>query len=946
MMRPVVVRLLLRVVAFTYIAYLAFALLLVSPALNVLPHRYLQDTYGRELQTGWVLFNPFTLSLDISEAELDDGGGERFVAFSEASVDLSLESLWQPGWVLDAISVRDLFVAVTRHAEDEYNFSDLLVSAATGTSAEPPASEAGALPGVTIRDLQLHSETIVVTDEARKDAYISRWNGLLIRVKNLSTVFEEGQPFSVEVEAADGGKLQWQGEVSIPLGQSTGRLSLSDLNLRKIWEYGEPWLAFELKGGRMLAEAGYQLNWKDTPSYSINNGRVGVTGVAIATKSPAQLADTSVDLGALDISTISVDSATQQITVDAVTLDALAVAGWMDGGRISLQELFAIDLPAGDKDKDNAADAKPWTVTLRNAQLRNSGVRWRSAFTEPPLLEIQPLEASLENLRWPFSEDTLMSLQLSINEQANIAANATLALETGTGSMDFSLQGLPLTWMNPNLPNALKATVTGGAVEIEGQVALQEFAPTHIELAGNVRDFSARQQEAEVQFTGFDLLRIDGLAVDMVEHNLVLEKLTIDSYTGRLHINADGSINASKIWQAEVGEQAQEIAEDLTQDKPWTFSLPVIEISDSAIDFMDQSLPIQFRTVIGDLHGEVRNLGSDPATPATVELAGSVDGYAPVTLTGNVTPMATPTNLDLTLVFDGVDMALLSPYSGTYAGYVIERGLLDLDLQYALKDNTLRGNNAIRVEKLKLGEKIASDKAVDLPLELALAILTDSNGVIDMAIPVTGDVNNPGFDLSGVITDAIVNLLTKAITAPFSLLANLVSSDEDLQRVSFSAGSADLADRSEKSLTDLATALSQRPNLSLTITGSINAKTDGERLQRNTLDAVLLERGLTTENIKEKGPEWEGAIADLYAALPSRSDQSTPPTPHEQYNMVVESITVPDGELSALAGRRAVAVKAYLVNEAGLAAERAVVAQASLQDSDNAFSGVELGIGD
>jgi outer membrane protein OmpA-like peptidoglycan-associated protein len=738
--------------------------------------------------------------------------------------------------------------------------------------------------------------------------------------------------------------LQWQGEVSIPLGQSTGRVTLSDLNLRKLWEYGEPWLAFELKDGRLLVEAEYHLNWKDALSYSINNAHVSVSGVSIAAASPTELADTSVDFKQLDITTIAVDSAAQHITVDAVTLDALAVAGWMEGSRISLQDLFAMDLPAGTEDKDDAENATPWTLALGKAQLRNSGLSWRSEFTEPQLLKIQPLDASLKNLRWPFSGDSVMSLQLSINEQAHIAASGTLALEAGNGSIDFSLQGLPLTWANPNLPKALRATITDGEVEIKGQVALQEFAPTIITLAGNIRDFSARQQQAEDQLTGFDLLRIDGLAVDMVEHNLVLDKLAIDSYTGRLHINEDGSINASKIWQAEVGEQAEEIAEDLTQDKPWSFSLPLIDISDSSIDFMDQSLPIQFRTVIGDLHGEVRNLGSDPATAATVELAGSVDGYAPVTLTGEVTPMATPANLDLTLVFDGVDMALLSPYSGTYAGYVIERGLLDLKLHYALKNNQLQGDNAVRVEKLKLGEKIASDKAVDLPLELALAILTDSNGVIDMAIPVTGDVNNPGFDLSGVITDAIVNLLTKAITAPFTLLANLVSSEDDLQRITFSSGSATLSKRNAEKLTELAAALGQRPNLSLTITGSINATTDTERLQRNKLDAVLIERGLTTENIKAKGPEWEVAIADLYSALPARSANPAAPTPREQYGSVAESITVSDDELTALASRRAVAVKAYLVNEAGLDAARAVVAQADLQEGDDEFSGVELGI--
>jgi hypothetical protein len=944
-----VVRIFLRVIAITYITYLAVALLLITPALNLLPHKYLKDNYDRELQTGWVLLNPFALSLDISEAQLDDSTGKPFVAFSEASIDLSLEGLWQPGWVLNTVKIRDLYVEVTRLTETEYNFSDFI----SGDSAveeppaeEPPATEVSALPGVTIHHLELHSDAIVITDQARETAYVSRWDGLHIQVQDISTVFEEGRPFSVEVEAADGGKLQWTGEISIPQGQSSGRLSLSDLNLHKLWVYAKPWLAFEIKDGRLDIEANYQLGWNDVLSYSVSKGQVGLADLDIAPKAAAQLVDTALSLKALAIDNITVDSVAHQVTIDSVTLDTVAVAGWMEESRISLQELFAVNLPADTQTKDDSEAGEPWTVALNKAQLRNSSVRWRSEFTDPQVQEIQPLEASLENLNWPLAGDTLMSLSLAINQQAKIAVNGTLALDPGTGSIDYSLQGLPLTWFNPNLPEALKATITGGNVDLKGQVALAEYAPTTITMEGKIREFSARRDGAEVQLTGFDLVRIDDLAVDMTEHTLTLKQLTIDSYTGRVHIQEDGSINASKVWQAEVGEEAQQIADDLTKDKPWTFSLPTIQISNSSIDFMDQSLPIQFRTVIGDLQGEVLNLSSDPATAATVKLIGSVDGYAPVTLAGDVIPMADPTNLDLTLVFDGIDMALLSPYSGTYAGYVIDRGLLDLKLHYALKDNQLQGDNAIRVEKLKLGEKISSDKAVDLPLELALAILTDSNGVIDMAVPVSGDVNNPGFDLSGVISDAILNLLTKAITAPFSLLANLVSSEEDLQRVTFSSGSTKLSERSREKLNELTEALNQRPKLSLAITGRLNMKTDRERLQRNKLKAVLLERRLSDDEIKAKSTEWEESIAALYADLTAQDEGTIPVTPREQYERVEASVTISDEQMLTLASERAVAVKLYLVSEAGLAPERAVVAQANLKDSDNEFSGVELSVGD
>lgn len=932
----------LRVAAIIYGAYLAIALLVISPALNLLPHWYLQDTYGRELRTGWVLFNPFKISLDISEAELSDDTGERFIGFSEATVDLSMESLWQPGWVLDRVRIRDLYLDVTRLTEDEYTFSDLL---SDDTAQETPEQDDGDTPGLTIHDLELHSETIVLTDQAREEPYSSRWNELHIRVTDISTVFEEGRPFSVDVEAEGGGTLHWEGEVSLPKGSSTGRLSLSNLNLRKLWQFAQPWLQFELKHGRLAVTGEYRLDWSDTFSYSINDGQVGVSVIDIAPLTPESLPDTAVGLKSLDIKNIALDSSTQQVTIDTVALDSLTVATWMEGSQISLEQLFAVTAPADTADPEEKADDTGWTVALKKAQLRNSHLHWRSQFTDPQILDVQPIEATLENLNWPLSGDSRLSLSLAVNELANIAVKGSLALADGNGSIDYTLDGLPLTWFNPNLPTALKATIAGGKVEVKGQVALQDYAPTTITLDGKIQDFAARREGVETTLTGWDLVRVDGLAVQMEQHSLVLNKLAIQGYTGRLHIQEDGSVNAAKIWQEEVGEQAQQIAEELTEDKPWSFSIPTIEISDSKIDFMDQSLPIPFRAVIGELEGEVLKISSETDATATVKMKGSVDGYAPVSLTGTVAPFATTADLDLNLTFDGVDMALLSPYSGTYAGYAIDQGLLDLDLHYVLKDNKLQGHNTLRIEKLKLGEKISSDKAVDLPLELALAILTDSKGVIDMAVPVTGDVNNPAFNIGGVITTAFLNIITKAITAPFTLLANLVSSEEDLQRLTFSSGSAQLKDSNKDKLTQLAAALVQRPNLSLVITGRLNISADRARLQKNTLTAQLLEEGLSAQEIKAKGPDWEGVIGERYEALPKSSADAAEPTIREQYQMVVQSIAIPDTQMNELAAERAVTVKRYLVNEAGLAPDRAVVGQGNLSKDANVFSGVELDIG-
>ncbi len=88
---------------------------------------------------------------------------------------------------------------------------------------------------------------------------------------------------------------------------------------------------------------------------------------------------------------------------------------------------------------------------------------------------------------------------------------------------------------------------------------------------------------------------------------------------------------------------------------------------------------------------------SSPAegAEAKVDVRGSVDGYAPVALTGSTQPFLSPPDLDLILTFDGVDMALLTPYSGTYAGRAIERGLLNLHLEYKLEKGKLQGDNSV-----------------------------------------------------------------------------------------------------------------------------------------------------------------------------------------------------------------------------------------------------------
>ncbi|MCP5186304.1 MAG: DUF748 domain-containing protein [Pseudomonadales bacterium] len=945
-------RKIIRILAIIYLVYLGLVLLVVTPALYFLPAKYVKDYLGRDLQADFILFNPFTLSLEARNLALPDRDGSPFVSLDSASVNLSLASIWQPGIVFDRVAVLGLLVDIKQGPDGGFNFDDLIPPA----DPDAPPAEPTEIPGITIDQLEFQARQLMFSSAAREQPYSTHLDNIAFNVQGLSTVLEEGKPYRLEAYGEDGGELHWEGEISIPRGHSEGTLRLVTLHMPQLWRLLEPWVAFEVRSGDLSIGGHYELEWQEQLAYRISAGEISLDSVDIQPKVADAPADTRVSLGNLALSGIALDSDEQHLDIDGLEIAELAVRGWSEGSETSLTRLFAVNLPAGDSPDpapEEPTDDAGWTAQLKRLQLADSELHWRSEFTDPARLEVLPISASATALTWPLGGDSELSLTLTVNGETSATVDGSLDLGSGSGQLDYKLEALPLPWFNPNLPAPLKAKITSGQFRLAGDMGLAGFAPTQINASGAITAFSGQLEGAEESLTSWETVRWDKLAVDLEQRSVRLEKLSIDNYVGRIHINEDGSINAQNAWEAELatetGEQTDSGATDMEpaqasasgEETPWAVSVPRIHITDSEIDFKDESLPISFRTVIGDINGDIDGLSSQPDSPTKVDIKGSVDGYAPVTLKGTAEPLLTPPALDLALVFKGVDMALLSPYSGTYAGYAIEKGVLDLDLNYGLRDDKLDGRNQIVIHQMELGQKIESDQAADLPLELALALLTDSQGVIDMDIPVSGDVNDPEFSVGSVLWGALVNLITKAVTAPFNLLAGLVDSEEDLQRLNFKSGSAELTDATRGKLDDLSTALSQRPELGLSIVGRLQLDADRERLQKNILGSELVAAGLSPQELADKAPAWEAAINERYREMAGEPGELSV---REQYLALVKQVPLPDSALLELAQARAVAVKTYLVNDKGLDPSRAAIGQADLAEDQNLYSGVELAL--
>ncbi|RLA20704.1 MAG: hypothetical protein DRQ56_02565 [Gammaproteobacteria bacterium] len=608
--------------------------------------------------------------------------------------------------------------------------------------------------------------------------------------------------------------------------------------------------------------------------------------------------------------------------------------------------MFEVNLPASDEEPAVESESN-WSIHLPSINMNESQLHWRSQYTSPAVVEVSRINLELTDLSWPPVGETNLGLSLTINNIASLSINGGIFLQNGAGKLQYKLADLQAAWFNPNIPEAFRAKITRGAVGVEGQLALVDFSPDRLQMDGAVTDFSGIIEGTEDALTSWDSISWRNLDLSLSQHSVQVKVLKLDRYAGRLHIYEDGTVNMQSVLQEEV-ELARE-GGDLPEESAaeWTFDFPSIYIIDSQLDFKDESLPINFRTVIGDLNGDITGLSSRPESETTIDLKGSVDGYAPVVLKGAVRPFAETAFVDIALSFDGVDLVRLTPYSGTYAGHAIDRGILNLKLHYLLDGNQLKGDNSAVIEQLKLGQKIDSEKAVELPLQLAIALLTDMNGVIDMDVPVSGDLEDPEFGLGSAIAAAFVNLISKAVTAPFALLANLAGSEEDLQRVNFQSGASAIDERARTQLADLVAALQQRPAVNLVLFGRLHPRADKERLQRDHLDVELQAAGLSTEDIANKSPLWADVIRARYRQLPGATDTNadgSEVTIHTQYQQVVANIDINDEQLKKLAQVRAVAVKRYLVNELQLPANRSVIELVDVHAEENIFSGVELGV--
>ena len=360
---------------------------------------------------------------------------------------------------------------------------------------------------------------------------------------------------------------------------------------------------------------------------------------------------------------------------------------------------------------------------------------------------------------------------------------------------------------------------------------------------------------------GWKSVQTEQLTLQLEPNRLEIGDLKVLQPTGKFIIEKDRSINVAKVVKSDPTAKKTEApakASAAAGDDAFPYRVRRILVSGGKVDFADLSLITPFGTKIHELKGVVAGVSSAKNARAQIKLDGRVDDYGTANVDGELNTSDPKAFTNISVVFRNVEMSRLTPYSGKFAGRKIDSGKLSVDLKYKIDKSQLAGDNKLVVERLTLGEKVQSPEAVDLPLDLAVALLEDSNGVIDLGLPVSGNLDSPEFSYGALIWKAVVNLITKIVTSPFRALGALLpgGGEEALSdSVAFEPGRPDVPPPEKEKLAKLAGALQKRPQLKLSVQGRYNPETDRAELKSAGVRRALATRlGQKPDPAEDPGP--------------------------------------------------------------------------------------------
>ena len=957
------------VVAVAVALYAVIGFLIAPLVLKPLLITSIGDHLGRKATVEKIKFNPFVLSLSLQEFAMSDSDGELFVGFDEFFCNMQLSSLFRRAYTFHTIRLLRPTGYVRIFSDGNMNFSDLLLSSET---SHEHSDGKKTIPSLIIYHLDIDEGLLGFSDYSRPTAFESILSPIQITLKDFSTSRDSESPYAFTASTGKGEAFHWEGNIAVNPFRSSGKIALTGIEARGLWEYIQDSVQFEIENGKIALTSQYEIGVaEEGVLVRMFEADLDLAAFELVEKDSGT---TLIELPVFSIEGAVIDFTEKELSAKRIATSDGTVAGWVTPeGRFNFQDLFAAN-PSSSEDEEASLSTEPgkvdgrlWRIVADEVIIENyAGMLENRTLDEWVRLDFFAIHGTGKNVSNEKDSNAEVTISLEVGDTGAINAEGTVGIDPFGSRVRVKVSGLDLTPAKAYLASVSNLDLINGVGWLDGTITCNDpgSAGPRLRYEGRigVDDFRVDDTAFYRRLLSWEGLSCNGMTLDVAPNSLHIADIVLQGPYARVIIDPDMTLNISKAVSPPDDRGSDDEVfvieshrEKIADHGPMMVTVDAFQVEDGSMDFSDLSLTPNFAAGIHELRGSINGLSSQPSSLAEVLLEGRVNKYAPVKFAGQINLLSPATYADLALSFKNVELTTLTPYSGKFAGYIIEKGKLSLDLTYKLKDEVLIGENTLMLDQLTLGDQVNSSDATTLPVRLAVALLRDRHGRIDVDLPVRGDLNDPEFSVGRLIGKALVNLITKIVASPFSTLARLAGLDaESLSVVSFDCGTSKLEPKHVKNLDALSQALLERPALRLEIKGTAVKDCDGSALAEEMLLHVLNRtkyeklsaNGVyNQESVKEmilSDEEYNHLILETYKTTFGDNPEVLFKTSEEDplpeaiiaaaRERLLENMVVDELSFRRLARDRAESVKGYLLEEGGIPAKRLFLVEVAISD--------------
>lgn len=872
--------------AVRYAAYAALAVVLFAivgffvlpPIVKSVAIDQASKALHRTVAVERVHINPFAMTLDVDGLSIKERDSETtFLAFDRLHVNLDVASLFKGGVVIGELRLERPRVHVARLQAGQYNFSDLLE---TAPASPPPKSDAKP-PLFSVSNIQIMGGALAFDDQPLREKH--EIHGIDVSLPFISNMAFAVDTFVEPSFAAvvNGAPVHAKGK-SKPFADSRESelsLDLADLKLTQYLPYVPAKLPVKLQNGMLDVGVTLRFHQDTSGKASIHlSGKTALRNVDVRDPQGAAL----LAFKRLDLALGGLDLPARKVQLDRVSLESPEISVNIDAkGRLNLANLSEAEpstagakTPATGDGSIQSAPAAPFDWSLGEFSLNGGMLRVLDQSRKMPFKgTVEIPEMRVKKLSGRGLEPAEIAARLLVNRRGELGVTGNFNPVEGAADLNVAIKSLELLPFQPYFAEKLNVAVTRGQLTADGALRVRKAADSPLGVVGQfsgqatLGDFQAVDKLNSADFLRWKSFYFGKVDVNLQPMSVSVGEIALSDFFARVIVSREGKLNLLQLVRqddnapttapADAGVVAGEgkatapIAAKAAEGKPATpVRIGRITLQGGDVRFTDNFVKPNYTANLRKISGRISGLSSEPGTTAKLELRGRYDDVAPLTIDARINPLSAKPYLDLQAEIKGVEMTPFSSYSGKYAGYAIEKGKLSLFVKYKIENDQLEAENRVFIDQLTFGDAVESPDATKLPVRLAVSLLKNRSGEIDLNLPISGSLNDPQFSVGGLVVKVIVNLVVKAVTSPFALLGSMFGGEE-LSAIDFDAGRDAITPTAEKRLENLAAALNDRPALKLEITPVVDPVRELEALKRVDLERKV--KAVKREDLTRSG---------------------------------------------------------------------------------------------